>query len=369
MLNRLTSNALKKRWRPQEIADLVGPVRRCWLTHAVHDRLRSEAASGGTTTAVLAHALATGAIDGAVVCVGTLEDGRVRARFCIARTEAELIAAQGSKYVATRFLPEVLPLIHAFDGRVAVVGLACDLAALARRTAKDPALAAKVALTVGLVCGHSSDPRLIDHISGELEREAGSTLTDYRFRVGHWRGRLRASFRDGSVLTKPSSHFNLYQNLYFFAERKCLSCAEHFALQADLVTGDVWSLHLKDDPTKHTGVIVRSVRGEALLDGAVAAGFVAATPLEISDILDGQARSAPTHHNVSARRRAGRMLGIDVRGGDEGRAGLRSTLVALILLANFRFTQDPRRARWVFRIPRPALQAYLVLLKGLESLH
>lgn len=358
---------LKKRWSPSDIDRYVGTYREAWLTHATDGAIRERAASGGTTSAVLIEGLRQGLFDGAVVCAAAVEDGKVRPRFQIATEPAHILEARGSKYVESRFLPSVLPLLRAFQGRVAVVGLPCDIAALRQRAQSDPALAAKLAVTIALVCGHNSRTPLIDAVTARLEKQAGQPLRAYRFRIGHWRGHLEAEFADGSLLRKPTKMFNDYQNMFFFCERKCLSCHDHYGYAADLTMGDIWLFRLKADPIKHTAVITRTAAGQALFDAATAAGAVAASGLDIRDIMDGQARIGPAHYNVTARTRAGRWLGLRIPDRVQAEVTWHDQLNALWTLANVRLSESPWGRRLIFAMPRPVIRALLYLKKGLES--
>jgi len=358
---------LKKRWSPADIDRYVGTWREAWLTHATDGAIRERAASGGTTSAVLIEGLRQGLFEGAVVCEAVVEDGKVRPRFRIATDPAGILAARGSKYVESRFLPSVLPLLRAFQGRVAVVGLPCDIAALRQRCGADLALAAKVVLTIALVCGHNSRTPLIDAVTKRLEKRAGQPLRAYRFRIGHWRGHLEAEFADGSLLRRPTKMFNDYQNMFFFCERKCLSCHDHYGYAADLTMGDIWLFRLKDDPIKHTAVITRTEAGQALFEAATRAGAVAASALDIRDIMDGQARIGPAHYNVTARARAGRWLGLRIPDRVQAEVTWHDQLNALWTLANVRLSESAWGRRLIFALPRPVIRGLLYLKKGLES--
>jgi coenzyme F420-reducing hydrogenase beta subunit len=298
-----------------------------------------------------------------------VKNGKVRAHFLVATTEEELLAARGSKYVQTRFSAEALPLMRSFEGRLAVVGLPCDLTILKNHLAKDSALAEKVVFTIGLLCGHNSRPELIDTITARLEKDAGSQLRDFRFRVGHWRGMLQAEFESGAVLTKPTKYFNDYQNLFFFSERKCMACHDHYAYDADISTGDVWLYSLRDDPIKHTGAIIRTDRADALYASACESGAVATEPLDIRRIMDGQARIAPAHYNVSARARVGRLFGLRISDSVGERVSWHAYLNALITVANMRLSENRWGKKLIFAMPRSVWKLLLYLKKGLESLH
>jgi coenzyme F420-reducing hydrogenase beta subunit len=368
MPGRLIDRVLKKEWSDEHVRRYVGNYKSTHLTHASDLEVRRKAASGGATSALLIHGLSAGFFDGAVICKAILVEGKVRAHFEIATAADQVLSARGSKYVETRFLQEVIPLIRSFEGRVAVVGLPCDIAALRDRCQKEPELAKKVVLTFALVCGHNSKTGLIDEITSRLEWETGQKLKDYRFRVGHWRGQLEADFEDGTTISKPSKFFNDYQNLFFFCERKCMACTDHYGYHADITVGDVWLFRLKDDPIKHSGLIIRTEAGAKLFQSSFDAGRIIRENLDIRDIMDGQSRIGPSHYNVSARVRAGRLFSLKLKDTVNEPVTWHAYLNAFITIANMRLSEKPWGKKLIFIVPRPILKLGLYFKKALESL-
>jgi len=260
-------------------------------------------------------------------------------------------------------------LLRAFDGRVAVVGLPCDLSTLRRNLAvPDSGIAAQVAFTIGLFCGHNSRPELVDMVTERIAREEGGDVEDFTFRDGHWRGDLRYRLADGRTAQAPSKQFTSYRHLSLFSERKCLSCADHFAYDADISAGDVWLYRLKADPVKHTGLLTRTDAGERILRSARDAGALVVADIDPVVLLDGQARIAPHHHNVKARRIVGRSLGVRIAEGSVPagqHVGLLVRLDAFLTVAAFRMTDSERGRRVIARIPLPLIRLLAVMKKAL----
>lgn len=367
MLREVADRILSRTWTVEDVQQYVGTHRNAYLTYAEDPHIRARSASGGTTSAILIQGLATKEFEGAVVCNTVVQDGKVRAHFAIATTAAQVLRARGSKYVETAFLREVLPLIRAFDGRVAVVGLPCDITALKNQCVKESELASKIRVTFALVCGHNSRAELVDEVTGRLAKKVGQPLVDYQFRVGHWRGRLEAEFANGAVVTKPSAYFTDYQNLFFFSQRKCMSCHDHYGYNADISAGDVWLFRLKNHPIKHTGLISRTEVGEELCCQAFDSGVVRASLVDVRVIMDGQSRSGPSHYNVSARHKAGKLIGFELRDNVRCPVSWHSYLNALVTIANLRLSETEWGRRLIFAVPRPILRAGLYFKKGLES--
>ena len=370
MLGKLIDWSLKKEWSDEQVQNYVGSHRASYLAHATDSIVRRNAASGGIVSALLIHGLHSDIFDGAVICKTVLLDGKVRAKFEIATTVDEVLDAQGSKYVETQFLKEVLPLLHSFKGRVAVVGLPCDISALRHRCEKEPTLAKKVVLTIALFCGHNSRTGLVDEITSRLEVEAEQKLRDYKFRIGHWRGRLEANFENGTTITKPSKFFNDYQNLFFFCERKCMACSDHYGYHADISIGDIWLFRLKEDPIKHSSLIVRSESGESLYRSARDSKRIMGIGLDIRDIMDGQSRIGPSHYNVKSRAQVGRLFGLKLKLKDPVNQPVawHAYLNAFMTIANMRLSEKSWGRKLIFMMPRSTLKVALYFKKALESL-
>ncbi|MBN2404270.1 MAG: Coenzyme F420 hydrogenase/dehydrogenase, beta subunit C-terminal domain [Coriobacteriia bacterium] len=361
LVERLTA----KRWTTGLVADYVGEHRGAILAHAADERIRLGAASGGAVTAVLVALLESGRIDGALVCRTVVEGGHVRARYALARTREDLLAAQGSTYVLGDLVRDGLPMIAESRGSYAIVGLPCEIEALRRR----PELDERVCLRIALFCGHTSLPALIDKTTEKLSLEAGgAALAGYRFRSGHWRGHLSATFEDGTVIEKPSGYYNMYQNLYFACARKCLACGDHFGYRADLSMGDIWSYRFKDDPIKHTSAIIKTQAGQDAIDAALGLGALAVQSVDITEVMDGQRRVAPFHYNVTARHVAGRRLGVTIPDKTATRVRWHEAWAARIVLRNAVATQTEEGLAAAMSLPRWRLKARLWLLKGLEAL-
>jgi coenzyme F420-reducing hydrogenase beta subunit len=290
----------------------------------------------------------------------------VESRFEIARTRAEVLAAQGSKYMPVYFR-HAEALIRSFEGKLAAVLLPCDAKALARLRRDEPSIDATMEFVITLFCGHNSERALTDAMVERFSAR-GDTLTDFRHRFGHWRGNLRLTFANRPPVVRKFAEFSDYQNLFLFAQRKCHACFDHTGFYCDLSAGDVWSQRLKHDPVKHSGVFVRSDRAQSVFDQLVAQGAIAAQRVSVRDICNGQSRSLPFHYNVSARSRVSGIFGMRLKDLTETKVKWNDVIVAFFVMLNERVTRSPTGQRIVLKIPRPILKAYLMFLKGLESI-
>jgi len=354
-----------KEWPEADARRYLGDVDRVYLTYACDELLRRQSASGGSVSALLIHLLETGQVDGALVLTLEVEGGRVRPKFVIARDRQQVMSAQGSKYVTVHFAAHAMPLIRAFEGRLAVVALPCDAKLLHRARQRETELNEKIRLVITLVCGHNSEPELTDAVVRKIGGDHGP-LKCYHYRSGHWRGQLTAAFSDGTVIRKPFNTFSVYRNLYFFTQRKCHHCHDHFGYYCDISAGDIWSLKMKHDPIKHTALLARTAAGIRAIEAAVAEQALAARPGTEREILDGQSRTAPFHYNVTVRKRVGKVFGDRFKDPVHARVRLPEYLVALMALGNQKLSRTKLGRKLILATPKPILKAYLYFFKILE---
>jgi len=366
MLKTIRDKIWHRDFSDEELNKYIGSYQNCYYTYAQDDSLRQRSASGGSVSALMIYLLESGKVDGALCVRTVIKDGKARPEFFIARSREEIMSAQGSKYAAVYFTKDAFPLINAFDGKLVIVALPCDAMITHNYRAKHPEFDAKIAFVITLFCGHNSEPELVDLVTDKLRGDHGE-LTDYNFRFGHWRGNITAEYADGTQITKPFAYFSDYRNVYFFAQKKCHHCFDHFGYYCDISAGDIWSPEMKNLPIKHTALITRSEAGQALLEDAVRDGVLHAQQEGIYDVANGQARTMPFHYNVTSRARVGKLFGMKIKDGTQDRVRWNDYLVAFIALANERFSKT-RIGRFIIkRMPRPILKVYIYFFKGLES--
>jgi len=367
---RLIDNLFTRRqWSSDDIAQYAGYYHSSYMLYSASADTRSLASSGGVVSEILIYCMDKGIINGALVCNTKVIDGKARPGFFIAENRAEILSSKGSKYIETRFVSEALPLIDKFNGKLAVVGLPCDLKILTRRMEKNDRFKKKIIIKIGLFCGHNSETKLIDKITKQLETEAGFRLIDFKFRVGPWRGKILASFQNGAIIQKKTNLFNDYQNLYFFAQKKCFYCNDHFAYFADISAGDIWSYYLKNRSYKYNSIISRNASSTELIQSMLQKNRLRGNPVDIREILDGQSRGVKLHHNLYLKSKTGKIFGvkIPVTEKDKEKFKWHEFIVACIAFFNWRWS----RSQWshlIFKIPKPILKLYLYFMKGLQSL-
>ena len=130
------------------------------MTYAADGKIRRDAASGGTISALLAYMLETGKIDGVLALSSFVEANELNTRYEIVTTRDGLMRSQGSKYITTNYTRDAVPLIKSFPGKLALVLLPCDTWVVNRLRINDEEIRDKIVLRISLFCGHISDPGL-----------------------------------------------------------------------------------------------------------------------------------------------------------------------------------------------------------------
>jgi coenzyme F420 hydrogenase subunit beta len=236
----------------------LGPYRRVFAARAAHEEIRNKAQSGGAVSALVSFALETGVIDGAVLTrrgEGFLPEGQV------VRDRETVLACAGSSYVAS-------PTLEAFNRepwgtneKIGIVGTPCQVLAVANMRAsslekKTPI--DQVALVIGLFC------------TWALSYEPFLAFLKTRVDVSRIRKlditpppeRLLKVVTDKETIDIPLDEVRPS------VCTTCGVCLDMTAELSDLSVGTVEGLN------GWNTVIVRSERGEALVEAGERAGVI-----------------------------------------------------------------------------------------------
>jgi coenzyme F420-reducing hydrogenase beta subunit len=200
---------------------------------------RSEAASGGLTSAVLCQLLQRGRIDAAIVLQPTSE--RPWHRAAIAESELQLLAARGSVYHVTPLDKAISDILTGPEQSYAVVALPCTAKAIRLAQQRMPALRRRIHYVFGLTCSGHRSLQFADLLMALMGRSQG--ILHYRSKR-HARTGLdfRTELTSGeSVRTlKMLGMFGYLWINKVGSLRSCLFCDDIFAELADATFMDAW---------------------------------------------------------------------------------------------------------------------------------
>ena len=231
--------------------------------------VRFRAATGGALTALGAHLLASGAAR-FILHVGADPDAPMRSCWFLSETPTEVIARAGSRYGPTAPLAGLETALARAEP-FAVIAKPCDAGAIRRRALDDPRIDQFCVAILVMVCGGASEltksTAVLDEI-GVTEDD----ITVFRYRGYGNPGRTRIETKDGRAFEK--TYLEMWADEGSWAiQTRCKLCPDAIGEAADIAAADVWPGGAPSgEDAGLNGLIVRTARGQTLVDAAVAAG-------------------------------------------------------------------------------------------------
>lgn len=279
-----------------------GPYHRVLTSHATDSAVRYAGSSGGAITALAIHALRSGMVD-RVIHVVADPDHPTRNLTTVSDTAEAVLAGAGSRYAASSPLAGIDQLLT--DGRrFAFIGKPCDVSALRQLATVDPRVDALAPVMLAFFCAglpsHAGADRIIRDMGLEPEE-----VVRFRYRGNGWPGLTRAETADGrfgEMRYADSWGGHLSREVQF----RCKICPDAVGGVADVAAADAWyggdsGYPQFEEQDGRSLTLTRTIRGEALLDAAVAAGDMVITPLAIEEIDLMQPAQARRKRMVAAR--------------------------------------------------------------------
>ncbi|WP_157216014.1 Coenzyme F420 hydrogenase/dehydrogenase, beta subunit C-terminal domain [Flavisphingomonas formosensis] len=261
-----------------------GPIVEARLGWSTDMGLRRQASSGGGLSSVLLHLLDSGQID-YVVQTAVSDDSPLRNALRISTGRDDIFVAAGSRYAPSSPLEDIAARLDA-PGRFAFVGKPCDVAGLRALARRDPRVAEKVPYMLAFMCAGVPSYRGTDAVLKAMGIDDPDAVVSFRYRGDGWPGFATAVLPDG---TSHQMDYNsswggiLNRHLQF----RCKICPDGTGEFADITFADGWlcddkGYPLFEEQDGRSLVLTRTRKGEALLQEALAKGFidVQAVPLE-----------------------------------------------------------------------------------------
>jgi coenzyme F420 hydrogenase subunit beta len=252
-------------YREPALDEGYGPSSYALDTRAARADIREHAQDGGAVSGLLVHALASGAIEGAILG-DTVLGNRHLGRHKLARSEADVLACSASRYTYSPNTLAFREAMHLGVKPVAVVGVPCQVEGVRLeqnsgiRSAMSGWYRENVAPTIGLFCSESFTHESIEKLGRMLEVEPDQ--------IEHIniKGKVVVRLDDGTVLNASLTRYRE------FARPACLYCRDYSAEHADVAFGgiglDGW-----------TFTLVRTGVGHGFFQAAIEAGALETRPL------------------------------------------------------------------------------------------
>ena len=246
----------------------IGDYKRITVAQAVDPEIRKVATDGGVVTALLAHLLEKGVINGALVAKKV---GPFVRQPGLAKTRRELIDSAGFYFLHSEHL-ELLgekystytPMLSSIKGmgethnaRLAFVGVPCQIRTIRKMQLLKVLPAHTITFTLGLFCWENF------HFADLVADKAKQGRLDIDFdqiKKLNIKDKLIITLKNGKVVHVPFSEVDQY------ARHACLACCEFSNDFADLSVGGLAA------PDGYTTMVLRSPAAVVAVRGAVKSG-------------------------------------------------------------------------------------------------
>lgn len=272
--------------------DALGPRRGVYLGRAVDSTLHGRGASGGVTSAMLAYALEELKLDGVFVARMNSAEGTtdpLSVQLFLADNRQKLIAGQQSKYITVSMARSLRHILYEGRGkRFAFVGTGCHMHALRKAEQVIPDLKKRVALRMGIFCGHCMDQRGTRHLLDLLAIKENN-VKEVAYRNGKWPGKFRVQTREGNYREIGHLTWTSYV-MTLFEKWRCHFCPDPLNQFADISTGDPWLRELAYSKGQNI-IIPRTGVGHNMLSDAERKGYVKYAPFSPDNVIASQHRT------------------------------------------------------------------------------
>lgn len=217
--------------------------------------IRFHSASGGVVSQFLIYLLEKGIVDGAIVVRFNIDNPLEPEPF-IATTKDEILNSRGSKYVVLSY-DKVLEQALAFDGKLVVVGMPCQIQGLRLLCSKKKTLSEKIIGFFSIYCSLNKTKHSIDYYLYHYKIERDK-IGKFAFRDDGCLGYMKIADKKGVVIKKVKYESYWHGTHNFFANGRCALCIDHFGELADISFGDIHVDPYKQDTIGVNSMITRS---------------------------------------------------------------------------------------------------------------
>jgi coenzyme F420 hydrogenase subunit beta len=249
-----------------------GNVREVWEGWAADPEIRFLGSSGGIATALSLYCLEK------VGMAGVLHIGPEAARpltnaAVLSCNRDDLLRRTGSRY-APAAPCSGLNLLNPANSLYAFVGKPCDVVAVRKWQALNPALGCAVSVAISIFCAGTPSTQGTRRILERLGVQPDE-VASLRYRGCGWPGRTVAQVNGKGDTDHSLSYEEAWGTILSkHAQFRCRLCPESTGELADLSCGDPWYRNVEPGEQGRSLVLVRTDRGREVLHGAMDAGYV-----------------------------------------------------------------------------------------------
>jgi len=260
-------------------SDLVwGPYHSLSLAWSSEPEVRFEGSTGGVLTALGRYLLHSGRV-AFILHVKASEDEPTFGAATISTTIEEVLGGAGSRYGPTAPLIGLNAVLDR-EEPFAVVAKPCDLNAIRNLAHRDPRVTRWIRYMLTPVCGGFMPDQAMGRFlsDNKIDRDH---ITALRYRGRGCPGPTTIKTADGAARDFHYLDFWGEDESCWSLPFRCKICPDGIGEAADIAAADTWPRATPDregsatDPGTNS-IITRTIRGEALLQAAIADGFLTA---------------------------------------------------------------------------------------------
>tara|TARA_B100000315_G_C14551887_1_gene576243 strand:- start:591 stop:1733 length:1143 start_codon:yes stop_codon:yes gene_type:complete len=243
----------------------IGKYKALYAARTKREDIKKIAQDGGFVTTLLLSVYENGQINSALL--SSVGEKPRKAEPKLASSAEEIMGAAGTRYT---YSPNILPLIEELPtlspympGKVAFVGVPCQIEALRKAQLYRVKPFERIKLVIGLLCSESFDYEKL--MKNKIEKDMGIPLNEIA--KTNIKGKFCIYLKNGEVKEIPLKETKPY------ARKTCEFCQDFTAEGADISAGgiglDGW-----------TALVVRTDLGEEIVNKLVENGEIEIKPLE-----------------------------------------------------------------------------------------
>ncbi len=283
-----------------------GAITGIWEGHAGDDEIRFKGSSGGALTALSLYCLQELGFHG-VLHTGEDPEDPLRNKTRMSHNRADLMKAVGSRY-SPASVCDGLGQVEAAPKPCVVIGKPVEIAATRNAMTLRPKLAEKVGLTLSFFCAETPPTKATRSLMAKYGVPE-DTLTHLRYRGRGWPGYFTT--RSGDEAEKEHLiYHDAWAYLQSFRPWAAHLWPDGSGELADIACGDPW---YEEPDGKNPGfslIVARTKLGREIIEGAIAKGYLVASPAEVWKLEKSQSGLLSKKGSVWGRRLAHRLTGI-----------------------------------------------------------
>jgi len=264
----------------------IGNVLNAYVGYSKENKIRILGQSGGIISSLLIFAIENKIIDGAVVTRLNSKNHLLPETY-IATSKDEIVDASKSKYCP---VPSNLSIneIRKFKGKLAFVGLPCQIHGLRKLEKIDNNVRQKIFIYLGLFCERTLSFHFQNHILSMINVKK-EDVDKFFYRDKDWKGwpgDILIKLKNGDI-KHLSNKFR--KNLkYFYTPWRCNLCIDKLNQLSDISFGDAWMPEFKNIKEGMSMILTRNLKGEKFLIQAKNKGLIELNKIKEENLLNSQ---------------------------------------------------------------------------------